>query len=100
MELPGVRQQLTDANAEIRYYKDIDGIKKSAADWETKYNTDTAALNTGIENLQKERVAGEFLSGQGFKSSLAKKAALVNYFQRKTSAALTRIWQRCLLKMM
>ena len=77
-ELSGVRQQLTDANAEIQSYKDmdIDGIKKSAADWETKYNTDTAALNTRIENLQKESVAREFLSGQGFKSSLAKKAAL------------------------
>lgn len=77
-ELSGVRQQLADANAAIKSYKDmdIDGIKKSASDWETKYNTDTAALNTKIENLQKESAAKEFLSGKGFKSQLAKKAAL------------------------
>ena len=77
-ELSGVRQQLTDANTTIQSYKDmdIDGIKKSASDWEAKYNTDTAALNTRIENLQKESAAKEFLSGKGFKSNLAKKAAL------------------------
>lgn len=77
-ELSGVRQQLADANAAIKSYKDmdIDGIKKSASDWETKYNTDTAALNTKIENLQKESAAKEFLSGKGFKSRLAKQAAL------------------------
>lgn len=77
-ELSGVRQQLTEANAAIQSYKDmdIDGIKKSAADWETKYNTDTAELNTRIENLQKESAAREYLSGKGFKSNLAKKAAL------------------------
>ena len=77
-ELTGVRQQLTDANAEIQSYKDmdIDGIKKSASDWETKYNTDTAALNDRIANLQKESAAKEFLSGKGFKSQLAKKPAL------------------------
>ena len=46
-ELDGVRQQLTDANAEIKSYKemDIDGIKKSAKDWEDKYNHDTQELN-------------------------------------------------------
>ncbi len=82
-ELTGVRQQLTDANAEIQSYKDmdIDGIKKSAADWETKYNTDTAALNTKIENLKKESAAKEYLSGKGFKSQLAKKAALAGMME-------------------
>lgn len=77
-ELTGVRQQLTDANAAIQSYKDmdIDGIKKSASDWETKYTTDTAALNARIENLQKESAAKEFLSGKGFRSQLARKAAL------------------------
>lgn len=45
-ELAGVRQQLTDANKQIKSYKDmdIDGIRKSAADWEEKYKTDTTAL--------------------------------------------------------
>lgn len=45
-ELDGVRQQLTDANAEIKSYKemDIDGIKKSAKDWEDKYNHHTRTL--------------------------------------------------------
>lgn len=77
-ELTGVKQQLTDANTTIQSYKDMDieGIKKSAGEWEKKYNTETAALNSRIETLQKESAAREFLSGKGFKSNLAKKAAL------------------------
>ena len=82
-ELSGVRQQLTDANAAIKSYQDMDieGIKKSAADWENKYNTDTAALNTKIEDLKKESAANEYLSGKGFKSQLAKKAALAGMME-------------------
>ena len=38
--------QLTEANEKIKSYTDMDieGIKQSAKDWETKYNTDTQAL--------------------------------------------------------
>lgn len=57
-ELDGVRQQLTDANAEIKSYKemDIDGIKKSAKDWEDKYNHDTQELN---DKLAKQETSQE-----------------------------------------
>ena len=45
-ERDGLKTQLADATTEIQSYKDmdIDGIKTKAAEWETKYNTDTAAL--------------------------------------------------------
>ena len=39
-EIAGLKEQLKNANTEIQSYKDmdIDSIKKSASDWETKYN--------------------------------------------------------------
>ena len=45
-ELDGVKQQLSDANTTIQSYKDmdIDGIKQSAKDWETKYTQETQKL--------------------------------------------------------
>ncbi len=49
-ELDGVKQQLSDANTTIQSYKDmdIDGIKQSAKDWETKYTQ---------ENTEADRTA-------------------------------------------
>lgn len=77
-ELAGVKEQLQEANKTLKSYKDMDieGIKQSAANWEAKYNTDTAALQEKIATQQKEFAAKEYLSGKGFKSKLAQKAAL------------------------
>ena len=53
-ERDGLKTQLSDANAAIQSYKDMDieGIKQSAADWETKYNTDTQALKDQLKGVQ------------------------------------------------
>ena len=49
-ELDGVKQQLSDANTTIQSYKDmdIDGIKQSAKDWETKYTQETQKLTAQL----------------------------------------------------
>ncbi|MDD6612054.1 MAG: phage scaffolding protein [Clostridiales bacterium] len=50
-ERDGLKTQLDEANKSIQSYKDmdIDGIKKSAADWQTKYNTETKALQDKLD---------------------------------------------------
>lgn len=77
----GVDKQLKDANATIKSYKDmdIDGIKQSAADWEAKYEKDTAALNEQIETDRKRFAAERFLDGQKIKSPLSRKAILQEF---------------------
>lgn len=68
-ELSGVKQQLTDANAEIQSYKDMDieGIKQKAADWEQKYNTDTQALNDKLAAQERSFQVDRYLDTIGLK---------------------------------
>lgn len=68
---------LDTANAEIKSYQDmdIDGIKAAAGQWEDKYKTDIQAMQDKLDNQEKAFAADKFLSGQGFKSKLAQKAA-------------------------
>lgn len=84
IESSGYKKQLEDANKEIKSYKDMDieGIKKSAADWEKKYNTDTAALNQQLETQKKSFAAERFLDGQKIKSPLAKKSILADFMSQ------------------
>lgn len=72
-ELNGVRQQLTDANAEIQSYKDmdIDGIKRKASEWENKYNTDTAALTEKLAQQERAFARDLFFKGYKFSSQFA-----------------------------
>ena len=72
-ELSGVRQQLTDANAEIQSYKDmdIDGIKQKASEWENKYKTDTAALNEKLAQQERAFARDLFFKGYQFSSQFA-----------------------------
>lgn len=70
----GLQEQLDHANEEIKSYKDmdIDGVKKKAAEWEEKYNTETKALN---EKLQQQEVAHQrdlYFAGIKFASEGAK----------------------------
>ena len=62
-ELEGVQTQLKDANKQIQSYKDMDveGIKKSVEDWETKYNTDTQALQQKLADQELEFAAKTYL---------------------------------------
>lgn len=68
-ELDGVKQQLTDANAEIQSYKDmdIDGIKKKAEEWEQKYNTDTQALSDKLASQERSHQVDRYLDTVGLK---------------------------------
>jgi len=49
-ERDGLQAQLAEANKTIQSYKDmdVDGIKQSVKDWETKYNTDTQQLKDDL----------------------------------------------------
>lgn len=83
-ESSGYKKQLEDANKEIKSYRDmdIDGIKKAAEDWETKYNTDTAVLNQQLATQKKSFAAERFLDTQKIKSPLAKKSILADFMSQ------------------
>lgn len=52
----GLQTQLDDANKAIGEFKklDVESIKKAAKDWETKYTTETQALNAKLEQQKKD----------------------------------------------
>lgn len=75
-ERNGLKEQLTTANTEIQSYKDmdIDGIKQKATDWETKYNTDTQALQQQLQEQAYGYAVDKAIGGVKFSSTAAKKA--------------------------
>lgn len=84
-ELNGVKEQLTAANTTIQSYKDmdIDGIKKSAADWERKYQSDTDALKKQLEDQENDHCTDMFMSGYKFTSEAAKAGIRVLFEKQK-----------------
>lgn len=83
-EKKGIEKQLKDANTTIKSYKDMDieKIKQSAADWETKYNEDTQKLQQQIENDRKAFAAERYIAGQKIKSPLSRKAILQEFMSQ------------------
>lgn len=77
-ELNGYKQQVKEANATIKSYKDMDieGIQKSASDWEKKYKEDTKALQDKIDAQERTFAAERYLDGQKIKSPLSRKQIL------------------------
>lgn len=75
-ELAGVRQQLEDANTTIKTYEDMDveGIKKSVQDWQTKYDTDTKELQDKLAKKDYDYAVEKRVEGIKFSSTSAKKA--------------------------
>lgn len=75
-ELDGVKQQLTDANATIKSYEDMDieGIKKSAKDWEDKHKKDTEELQAKLAKKDYDHIVEKKVDGLKFSSTSAKKA--------------------------
>lgn len=75
-ELDGVKGQLTEANTTIQSYKDmdIDGIKKSATEWQQKYETDTKSLKEKLDAQATEFAARTYLSGYQYTDDLVKDA--------------------------
>lgn len=84
-ELTETKKMLTDANAEIQSYKDmdIDGIKQAAADWETKYNADIAARDQKLAEQAREFATREYFSKFQFTSDLAKEAAFAAFLKQE-----------------
>ena len=80
-ELSGVKQQLTDANTEIQSYKDMDieGIKKSAKEWEDKYNADTKALEDKLTAQEYSHAADMFMSKYQFTSKPAREGVMAEF---------------------
>lgn len=84
-ELAGVQRQLEEANTTIQSYKDmdIDGIKQSAANWETKYNDDTAALQQKLADQETEFAAKTYLGGFKFANDLVKEQVYTQFMAKK-----------------
>ena len=84
-ELSGLREQLTAANDTIKSYTemDVEGIKKSVADWEKKYNDDTAALNQRIADNERAYQEELFLRGYKFSSKAAADGIKAEFVKRK-----------------
>lgn len=80
----GLETQLGEANNTIKSYKDmdIDGIKKSASDWERKYKDDTAALQGKLDLQEKTFAAERYLDGQKIKSKLSRKQILHDFLEQ------------------
>ncbi len=84
-ERDGLREQLEGANKEIQSYKDMDieGIKAAAANWEERYNTDTAALKQELEGVNYSFAVKEAAGGLNFSSESAKKAFIADLIAKK-----------------
>ena len=77
--------QLTEANEKIKSYTDMDieGIKQSAKDWETKYNTDTQALKDKLAATEYGHGVEAAVAGLKFSSTAAKKQFIVDLTAKK-----------------
>lgn len=83
-EIANLRIQIENANNEIQSYKemDIDSIKKSAEDWETKYNDLVKAQDEAKkESIRKERT-NAFFNGVEFASESAKAGVIAQFNQK------------------
>lgn len=83
-EKENLKTQLDDANNEIKSYKDmdIDSIKKSASDWEAKYNELVASQKAEKEQSIKNERINDFFKDTKFSSEMAK-AGVIAEFNRK-----------------
>lgn len=72
------KTQLGEVNAELTKFKDMDieGIKASVETWKTKYETDTAALQSKLDAQVYGSALEKFVDGYQFTSELAKKAVV------------------------
>lgn len=83
-EVETLKTQIEDANKEIQSYKDmdIDSIKKSASDWETKYNE--LVENQKVEkekSIRQERV-NAFFNEVKFASESAKAGVIAKFNEK------------------
>ena len=80
-DITSLKKQLEDANNEIKSYKDmdIDGIKKSATDWENKYNDLLKSQEEATkQSIRKERTDA-FFNDVKFASNSAKAGVIAAF---------------------
>ncbi len=84
-ERDGLQTQLSTATATIKSYEgmDVEGIKQSAKDWETKYNTDTQKLKDDLAAANYGFAVTGAVSGLKFTSESAKKAFIADLTTKK-----------------
>lgn len=80
-ERDNLKSQLSDANNEIKSYKDmdIDSIKKSADDWKTKYEEMEANQKAEKEKSIREERTNTFFNDIKFASESAKAGVLAQF---------------------
>lgn len=83
-ERDNLQTQLNNANNEIKSYKDmdIDSIKKSASDWETKYNNLVEEQKKQKEESIRQERVNEFFKDTKFSSEMAKNG-VISEFNKK-----------------
>lgn len=79
-EIAGLKEQLKTARDTIKSYEDMDieAIKKSAKDWEEKYNTDTQALQNKLAEKDYETAIKDKTANLKFTSEGAKKSFIAD----------------------
>lgn len=80
-----LKTQLGEANEKIKSYTDmdVDGIKQSVKDWETKYNTDTQALKDQLANQSYGYAVERSVAGLKFSSGAAQKQFIADLKSKK-----------------
>lgn len=80
-EIAAKEKLITEANAEIEKYKgmDIEGIKKSADEWKTKYEADTKAFQDQLAQKDYEFAVKEFTAQHKFTNDFVKDAFIENF---------------------
>lgn len=84
-EITGLREQLTTAKDTIKSYEDMDieAIKQSVKDWETKYNTDTQALQDKLVKKDYETAIKDKTANLKFTSEGAKKSFIADLMAKE-----------------
>lgn len=83
-EVADLKTQIEDANKEIQSYKDmdIDSIKKSAEDWETKYKEEVENQKAEKEKSIREERTNAFFNEVEFASESAKAGVIAQFNQK------------------
>lgn len=83
-ERNNLKTQIEDANKEIQSYKDmdIDSIKQSASDWETKYNELVENQKVEKEKSIREERTNAFFNEVKFSSEMAKAGVIAKFNEK------------------
>lgn len=83
-EITALTKQVEDANKEINSYKemDIDSIKQSASEWETKYNELVENQKAEKEKSIREERTSAFFNDIKFSSEMAKAGVMTKFNEK------------------